>query len=228
MPTDVVLERLEFPPLLPSCEHALYEHQFGDSSVALDSYNECSVRIDPQHPFHRSGDMYSNMGAIYESRGDQGAALAHLQLALGVAPFHQLAHFNVANSLRSLGRNEEAVVSFRRSLSAVPDPRFRGPSAAEQLDTRWKTLSSLGDTLLRSPGHSDEALEAYAEATSIAPAEAWSAWFNYGVLRYKQQHSRGVNAAAHAFTATLAIAPGCSASARLSTAELSSKRASFS
>ena len=195
----------DFPPFAPPCEHALYEHQHGKQEAALDFYLECSLQIDPQHPFHRSGDMYSNIGSIYEQRGEQGAALTYLQMALALAPGHQLAHYNTGNALRGLSRREEAVASYQRSLTAVYDPRFAHPTAEMRLSQRWKTLSNLGDMLMGFTGRRAEAVAAYHEAMTIAPAEAYQATFNWGVLRYQQNDPYS---AAHAFAATLAITPG--------------------
>lgn len=151
----------DFPPFAPPCEHALYEHQHGKREAALEFYLECSIQIEPQHPFHRSGDMYSNIGSIYEQRGEQGAALTYLQMALALNPGHQLAHYNEGNALRGLSRREEAVASYQRSLSSVYDPRFAHPTAEMRLSQRWKTLSNLGDMLTRSTGRRAEAVAAY-------------------------------------------------------------------
>ena len=90
------------PPaaLALSCEQALYEHQHGSSSSALDYYKECSLKISPTHPLYRSGDLYSNLGSMYELRGEYGAALSYLQIAVALAPGHALAHHNRGNALR--------------------------------------------------------------------------------------------------------------------------------
>ena len=105
------------PPaeLALSCEQALYEHQHGSSSSALDYYTECSLKISPTHPLYRSGDLYSNLGSMYELRGEYGAALSYLQIAVALAPGHALAHHNRGNALRG-----QAAVAVRTRLGVSP------------------------------------------------------------------------------------------------------------
>ena len=105
------------PPaeLALSCEQALYEHQHGSSSSALDYYTECSLKISPTHPLYRSGDLYSNLGSMYELRGEYGAALSYLQIAVALAPGHALAHHNRGNALRG-----QAAVRLEPSYLGIP------------------------------------------------------------------------------------------------------------
>ena len=121
------------PPaeLALSCEQALYEHQHGSASSALDYYTECSLKISPTHPLYRSGDLYSNLGSMYELRGEYSAALSYLQIAVAMAPGHALAHHNRGNALRGQAAVRlEPTSVFHPAADTRPPPRCMQARAA--------------------------------------------------------------------------------------------------
>ncbi len=85
--------------------------------------------------------------------------------AVALRPDFTLAHYNLANVLRRVGRGEVAAEAYRRALRLRPD---------------WpKALVNLGVTL-RELGRTDEAVEAYRRAIAIEPDDA-EAHYNLGV-----------------------------------------------
>ena len=107
--------------------------------------------------------------------------------------------------------HEEAVAAYQRSLVAVYDPRFPGPSGEQLAAQRSRTR-----------GHLGEAIAAYEAAVAVAPreqvrpqkvavaasgavaSEAYTAHLNRGVASYAR-HEMG--AAAKAFGAAVAALP---------------------
>ena len=84
----------------------------------------------------------NNLAALVARRGDAAAALDILDELIAEEPGYSSAHFNRANALLALGRNEDAIAAFRAVTALEPTKGVSTvlfPSAAAP---PWPLLSS--------------------------------------------------------------------------------------
>ena len=96
------------------------------------------------------------------------------------------------------------MAAYQRSLVAVYDPRFPGPSGEQLAAQRLRTLSNLGYALRQVPDRAAEAMAAYNRVVAIAPQEAYTAHLNRGVASYARHE---MDAAVKAFGSAVAALP---------------------
>eukprot|EP01036_Dinobryon_divergens_P053347 gene53347-71313_t len=87
----------------------------GNLELAL----ERAEKIDEQFPKHHVA--WSVLGAVYRGRGDNSKALQCWGTVAALRPNDASAFFNVANTLRDLGRSKEAADNYHRALKLNPD-----------------------------------------------------------------------------------------------------------
>ncbi|MDH4418745.1 MULTISPECIES: tetratricopeptide repeat protein [unclassified Acidovorax] len=163
----------------------LHLYQQGD----LENARFKAEALTKKFPKHALG--WSILGAIFRARREHGDALPHLKKAAEINPGDASAHFNLANTLRDLGRPEEASRHYHRALKLKPDlphgffhlgnmqqdmgqmtmaeRSFR--KALEFTPNHIESLSNLA-CLLQDCGRLSEALELSHRALEIQPANA--------------------------------------------------------
>ena len=75
-----------------------------------------ALEIRPDNP----GALH-NLAVIVAQRGDPADAVSILDRVLTAEPFYAAAHFNRANALRALGREDEAIQAYRSTIAIEPD-----------------------------------------------------------------------------------------------------------
>ena len=89
--------------------------QSGDFDAAEQALRNL-LELDADHLMARN-----NLAALVARRGDAAAALDILDELIAEEPGYSSAHFNRANALLALGRNEDAIVAFRTVTALEPD-----------------------------------------------------------------------------------------------------------
>lgn len=89
------------------------------SSGNLELAFERAESISKQFPKHHLA--WGVLGAVYRERGDNVNALTCLRAVADLKPNDGIAAFNVANTLRDLGRSKESAEMYRRALRLNPD-----------------------------------------------------------------------------------------------------------
>lgn len=134
---------------------------------------------------------HQELGGVYESRGDFGAALGSYETAAALAPQVPEVHYNRGNALRTLGRLREAEVAYRMSVVTSGE-------------TFVPALVNLG--LLLRPQQPDESMVLMERACTLEPGNP-DVWLALGMLH----KDRGdLQAAESAFEKALGIAPASS------------------
>ncbi len=64
---------------------------------------------------------HNSLGAAMGERGDLEPSLVECRKALEIAPQYAAAHYNLGKSLAQLGRNDQAVFHFQRTLEIIAD-----------------------------------------------------------------------------------------------------------
>ncbi|HOC83844.1 MAG TPA: tetratricopeptide repeat protein [Methanoculleus sp.] len=82
----------------------------GDHTAAVEYLME-AVDIEPKHP-----EAFALMGDCCDYLGQYEQAIANYDRALELDPYHADAWFNKGMSLRSIGRNIEAVQCIEKSI----------------------------------------------------------------------------------------------------------------
>lgn len=118
-------------------------------------------------------DAWFMLGNEYYRRRDYGHAIEHYKRALALKPDYDLAVINMANAYRGLGRDDEAMVGYRRFLEL--DPR--------NVQVRFETAQILIDA-----AQLDEAAAELKEALRLEPKMA-AARNALGVVAFKQGNS---------------------------------------
>ena len=137
-----------------------------------------------QYP--NSGFVWHGLGVALKALGKD--ALPALQRAVELLPHDPLAHFNLGNALRDVGRHHEAMVSYQHSLAI-------NPSFAEAHDNLGNILLELGRYL--------DAGASYQRALAIKPDFA-QAHNNLGIVLWNLgNHSHALTC----YQRALAIAP---------------------
>ena len=96
---------------------AYYLQQY---ALALESCNK-ALEFDPENQEAMNDVIYSNRGCILLQLNDPNAALESFTMALKFDPNLCEAWIGKGNTLKNLGRNEEAIVSFEEALKLKPD-----------------------------------------------------------------------------------------------------------
>ncbi len=138
---------------------------------------------------------HSHLGVFLLPGGDLEGALGSFRTAARLSPDNTRAFTNLAIAYQQLGRHEEAIAEYRRSIAIRPTA---------------SALSNLG-TCLFFLGRYAEAEDAYARATSMQPENA-VLWLNLGdALRWKgegrEAYERAYDRAIRLLEADLAVTP---------------------
>jgi tetratricopeptide (TPR) repeat protein len=88
-----------------------------DPKQAPNAYRE-AVRLDAQN-----ADAHVNLGRLYQLDGDVRGAKRHYELALAIAPSHELANYNLGTVFDELDDLDRAV-SFYKKAPDIPDAHF--------------------------------------------------------------------------------------------------------
>ena len=118
----------------------------------------------PNHPF-----SWKILGALFGQSGRGAEALNANQIAVQLAPQDATVYNNLGNTLKGMGRLEEAEVNYRQAIAITNE-------FAE-------AHSNLGTTLAEM-GRLEDAEESYRKATTIKPDFA-EAYFNLGVMFFE-------------------------------------------
>jgi len=132
----------------------VYYRSRGNHQKALETYNR-SVEVLEATGFGPRTEIYSNMGRLTVILGDPERAMAYHEKVLPDQP--ALAAVDIGHCLRELGRHQEALDSFRRSLELN---RGSKKLRAWALDGEAKTLMVLG-SFAEAESRLVEALEIY-------------------------------------------------------------------
>mgnify|MGYP001390208608 CR=1 FL=1 len=89
--------------------------QSGDFDAAEQALRNL-LELDADHLMARN-----NLAALVARRGDAAAAVDILDELIAEEPGYSSAHFNRANALLALGRNEDAIAAFRAVTALEPD-----------------------------------------------------------------------------------------------------------
>ena len=106
---------------------------------------------------------HSHLGVFQLTTGDLAGALESFRTALRLSPDNTRVLDNLGVAYQQLGRHEEAIVEYRRSIGIRPTA---------------SALSNLG-TCLFVLGRYGEAVQAYERAASMNPGDA-TLWVNLG------------------------------------------------
>ena len=118
----------------------------------------------PNHPF-----SWKILGALFGQSGRGAEALNANQIAVQLAPQDATVYNNLGNTLKGMGRLEEAEANYRQAIAITNE-------FAE-------AHSNLGTTLAEM-GRLEDAEESYKKATTIKPDFA-EAYFNLGVMFFE-------------------------------------------
>jgi DNA-binding transcriptional MerR regulator len=88
-----------------------------DPKQAPNAYRE-AVRLDAQN-----ADAHVNLGRLYQLDGDVRGAKRHYELALAIAPTHELANYNLGTVFDELEDLDKAVSYYKRAPD-IPDAHF--------------------------------------------------------------------------------------------------------
>ena len=113
--------------------------------------------IDP-----KNADAIHLLGLLADSIGDKNLAIDLIGIAISLQPGSALFHNNLANILKGLGRDEEAIPCYLEALKI--DPTY--------LEASFNLAN-----LYRDLGRPEDAISLYQQATTIAPDFA-NAWIN--------------------------------------------------
>ncbi len=138
---------------------------------------------------------HSHLGVFQLTTGDLAGALESFRTALRLSPDNTRVLDNLGVTYQQLGRHEEAIVEYRRSIGIRPTA---------------SALSNLG-TCLFVLGRYSEAVQAYERASSMNPGDA-TLWVNLGdALRWNgtpREHTvRAYRRAIEILEADLALTP---------------------
>ena len=136
--------------LMLAFRQAMTLHQSGRIDEAERLYRDI-LRHIPNHP----GPLHF-LGVIEAQRGRHGEAVAWMDRAIAADPKNPAVHYNRANSLRELKRQEEALVGFDLALAAKPDHvaalNNRG-TLLQELGRRQEALASFDRALVFDPNN---------------------------------------------------------------------------
>jgi eukaryotic-like serine/threonine-protein kinase len=129
-------------------------HSQGHLAQALEQYRRANaITPVPQ--------AYSNIGAILHQQGDYAGAVEAYRQAIELRPNAHIAHRNLGDALRRLGRTQEADNAYRRAVALVEADLAVNPRDARTLAYMAIYLAKVGEE--------QQALDAIAQALAIAP-----------------------------------------------------------
>ena len=158
-------------------------HQAGRLAEAEQIYQSV-LAMQPDHP-----DALHLLGVLAAQRGEDAGARNLLSRARRIDPQSPEAYANHADILRALGRHDEALANYDRTLAARPD--------------LFEALHERGVTL-RAMRRFEEALDSFERALRVESRSA-VAYYNRGLVQ--QDLGRNPDAVA-SYDQALAIAPG--------------------
>ncbi len=82
-----------------------------------EEYLERALRAAPDRPI-----LHKNIAVVFQARGDLEKALAALDRAVELKPEMNASHLHRGDVLESLGRHDEAVMSYWQAWRGFPDP----------------------------------------------------------------------------------------------------------
>jgi predicted O-linked N-acetylglucosamine transferase (SPINDLY family) len=156
-------------------------HQVGRNDVAIDLINK-ALAVSPQN-----SDALSNLGEAYKGLGKYDDAINCYRRSIAMRP-NSAAYYNMANVLKLMDRNAEAVEAYQQAVARQPDYA--------------DAYNNMAD-ILRQEGKLQEAAAALQRAIAVRPnyPEGLS---NYGnILRELGRHRESIAACRQA----MAIAP---------------------
>ena len=118
----------------------------------------------PNHPF-----SWKILGALFGQSGRGAEALNANQIAVQLAPQDATVYNNLGNTLKGMGRLEEAEANYRQAIAITNE-------FAEAHNNLGTTLAEMGRL--------EDAEESYKKATTIKPDFA-EAYFNLGVMFFE-------------------------------------------
>lgn len=139
----------------PTLEQGLALHRGGDLKGASRVY-QALLRDQPNN-----ADALHLLGVATEALGDPLGGIVLMEKALSLNPSLPAIHLNRANTLKRLGRFEEALSGYDNAL---------------QLKSDYPIALTNRGTVLEAMGHFDEALRSYAQALEIDPSYAEASW----------------------------------------------------
>ncbi len=89
-----------------ACGRARVDLEVGDYAAGLERLNRLSAAGDS------SADWHAHLGALHEAVGDYQAAIKHNQRAIELDENHLLAHWQLGQSMETVGRPDEAVEAY--------------------------------------------------------------------------------------------------------------------
>ncbi len=132
----------------------LKDHQTDNAIARLQQ----AVELAPQY-----GEAWTELGNAYVEKQRYAEAAPAFKKALDAKPDQSVARYNLAFSLRKLGRNDDAAEQYRMYLQSNPNDADAHYGLAE-------TLRAAGDKVAAA-----EAYEAYARAETNPAQEKWVA-----------------------------------------------------
>ncbi|MEZ5419522.1 MAG: tetratricopeptide repeat protein [Vicinamibacterales bacterium] len=160
--------------------------QQGRDDEALRWYEQ-AIAITP------AAQVLSNMGTLYYQRGDYARAAESYRRAIGQRPNSAPTHRNLGDSLRRLGRADEALAAYQRAVALAEEARRVNPNDAQNL-----AALAVYEVKAERPA---EARRHAAEATRLAP-EHPTVWFRTAEV---QALAGRTNEALAALTRALAL-----------------------
>jgi serine/threonine-protein kinase len=160
--------------------------QQGRDDEALRWYEQ-AIAITP------AAQVLSNMGTLYYQRGDYARAAESYRRAIGQRPNSAPTHRNLGDSLRRLGRADEALAAYQRAVALAEEARRVNPNDAQN-------LAALAVYEVKAE-RTAEARRHAAEATRLAP-EHPTVWFRTAEV---QALAGRTNEALAALTRALAL-----------------------
>ncbi|HEY7974636.1 MAG TPA: protein kinase [Ktedonobacterales bacterium] len=163
---EQLLARLlaKLPDARPTLSEALSETQRAAQELGEDPYSPPDTY--PRTPEHEQ-IFWKGWAIAFRSFGQHAQALVRIERALALAPNDHGALTSYANILVGLGRTDEALAVYRRSLEGRPASDTQG---------RKIVYNQMGNALMRLERFA-EADDAYAEQLALAPDDA-AGWYN--------------------------------------------------
>ena len=165
---EIYRKLMAFAPDRPEVLHhaGVLAQERGESDRAV-ALIERSLELNPSQ-----ADCYSNLGIIFQARGQ--LAEAAYQRAIALKPSHANAYSNLGVLFKAQGKLDDAVSAYRQAIAIKPE--------------HASVHSNLG-ALLTAQGKTEEAEAEYRTAIRLKP-EFGDAYHNLGLLLDSQKRTR--------------------------------------